>query len=809
WALAMMPEDIKLANLDHIIEIMNYEYNWWPRFAALTAFRSLPADVRAPYAMDLLEAYLTEEHSVPRGYLSGAVRQAVADGTPHFQNGEREAILKILGEDLAGGIHPRPYAYQQDHRYSLDANSLNAILDAYSYTEFESIADELNIFFTRTANPAERLNKGGQSIITPLVVYFDDINFDDPAVLAGLAPIMPGIKAMSLGKISEIYTQNNIVSLQDASDWQNFVDRMLANHQTIVGDVPLVPNYAFDVAPPLIRGDMPFPDTNAQMINFELEEGSGTSVFNHGMRGYSSPGILSSDTGWSATGVAPGSTASLDANLAYLTAANPTNFHNDATISCWIRLDENLPDSDAHYVAFSALKGFDLGVRRLQVGGVWKNTIFFDSSLWGGNDPPLYGLNDSTGRPDIFLETGKDYFIMFEGIQHEETDLTLLHVFDPVGERWLTSDGNHQNPGGARFVSDELSVGIGSLDAEVLDPDTGFPGLIDNAQIWTGTTPLTPAEKLTLAVKGSITDVGLQPWVKVDPPYNVDATSAQIDCVLASNAPAGAEITFFYGLSDGGENPATWDHTMTIALANGNTALPMGQYSQLLESLTPNSTYYLRIRAQNPVGAMLEHWSPTLHIIETLPVDNDFTPPVADLGVDILISDTDYDGIGTVTLNGSASTDDFGIQTYTWTDTAGNILYSGPNDTAQVELALGQYLLTLTTTDFNNNSSQDQYHVYIMDHTGPGVDTGPGQVLVDYDGNGVRRTYFDGEVDAAAVSASWMLEGQEVSTTSDFTIDLPVGEHVLILTATAADGSSRSDSVRVEVLSEAQALSRW
>ncbi|WOO40238.1 DUF6288 domain-containing protein [Rubellicoccus peritrichatus] len=810
WAMVVMPDDVKLDNIDRILEILDYPYSWWSRYAAFQAIRRLPDNVEANYALDLVEAYLGELHLWPKDSMSWGVASIVNNMSQYFQNGEREAILHMLGEDLAGGIYPRDHGYQKTGGYNHDAASLRPILEAYNYAEFAQISNELNTYFTRWTNPAERpAISSGQLLMAPLVDYFLFLDLSDTTVLNTLAPIMPGIKAMSVGKASETYKGPTTEWLLYAEDWQNIVDELLVNYQTLYGDFPLVQNYYFTAEPPTIGDPAPFPDTTQQIINYEIEQGSGTSVFNNGAYGYDAAASMTSDSGWSGTGVDRRSSDSLNANLAYITAPNDDKGPSDVTISCWIRLDENLPDSDAHYVAFSALLGFDLGVRRMQVDGGWKNTLFFDSSLWGSSHLPLYGVSDSEGRPAMDLESGKDYFIMFEGIQDDEINLTLMHLYDPEANVWLMSDGN-QNPGGARYVSGDLSIGIGSLDSETLDPTTQFPGLIDNAQIWSGTTPLTLSKKLTLAMKGSITDVDEQPYVLLEEAANVDAISAEINAHLAANSPAGSNLTLYYGMSDGGENAANWEHSI-ILQQNGSTVLSEGEYNHPLSGLNPNSTYYLRAHVQNPTGAMLEFWSPSPVIIHTAPVADDFEAPVANVGIDVLVKDSDEDGFAQVTLDGSASSDNYGIQIYTWTDEQGNVLYSGPNSTIQAELAVGQYLITLTTTDFNNNSNLDQYYVYVMkDEAGaPTADAGSNQVIVDYNRDDARLTYLEGTTDANAVSSSWLLERQEVSTSDTFEMNLPVGDHVLIYTTAASDGSSTSDAVRITVLSEAQAIASW
>ena len=83
------------------------------------------------------------------------------------------------------------------------------------------------------------------------------------------------------------------------------------------------------------------------------------------------------------------------------------------------------------------------------------------------------------------------------------------------------------------------------------------------------------------------------------------------------------------------------------------------------------------------------------------------------------------------------------------------------------------------------------------------------QSLVDYNQDGTRLVYLVGITDADTTSSSWMLENQILSTTDSFETDLSVGVHTLIYTTTNAGGASRSDAVRITVLSEEQAIAAW
>jgi hypothetical protein len=81
-------------------------------------------------------------------------------------------------------------------------------------------------------------------------------------------------------------------------------------------------------------------------------------------------------------------------------------------------------------------------------------------------------------------------------------------------------------------------------------------------------------------------------------------------------------------------------------------------------------------------------------------------PPVANAGPDQTVIDADNNGSETVTLDGSASSDDVQVANFTWTD-RGTVLADGPSPTATVSLAVGIHQITLTVADDLGVTSTD------------------------------------------------------------------------------------------------------
>ncbi|MEM9481337.1 MAG: hypothetical protein AAGA58_16935 [Verrucomicrobiota bacterium] len=470
-----------------------------------------------------------------------------------------------------------------------------------------------------------------------------------------------------------------------------------------------------------------------------------------------------------------------------------------------------MPDESAHYVVLSALYDFDFGVRRLEVGGEWKNTLFFTSADWGGN--PIYAMDDSQGRPDIFLEEGKDYFIMFERRRnYVDDEKTLLHLYEPTQNIWLTSNGDH-TLGNKDLDTRSFHIGIGSIDSDVLDPATRFPGLIDSVQMWSHVNKVNPqtfAGRLTLARQNAIKQITEQPGAYQEA-VNVDGTSALIHNHLVKAGPIGSVLAIYHGDEDGGMDPANWDHSHTFPVSDSLDPL-----EYVIEGLEPDGIYYTRAHVQNPVGAMLEYWTPEPLVLRTLSSAGDTEDPVAHAGSNVVVIDDDRSGTATVTLDGSASTDNIAIETYNWTDESNNVLSTGSDYIQTVELAPGFYIITLTTTDFQGNTSQSQFEVDVfegVDDTAPTADAGVDQQLVDYDQDGFCMVELDGggsgRKGVTPTSYTWEIEGNVVATGENPYVTLPVGKHFIVMTVEGAGDVYNQDSLEVEIISADDAMRQW
>jgi PKD repeat protein len=174
----------------------------------------------------------------------------------------------------------------------------------------------------------------------------------------------------------------------------------------------------------------------------------------------------------------------------------------------------------------------------------------------------------------------------------------------------------------------------------------------------------------------------------------------------------------------------------------------------------------------------------------------DYVDPVANAGLDVMIPSGT-----TVTLNGSLSTDNMGIVSYTWTFDD-----DGPQslDGVAVEYTFDNadvIVVTLTVEDEAGNSDTDQMTVTVLDITDPVADAGPDQTVAI----GTEVT-FDGSNstdDTGVVSWVWTFEddGDDVTRsgeTATYTFE-NAGTFVVTLEVEDEAGNSDTDTVTIRV----------
>ncbi|WMJ72966.1 PKD domain-containing protein [Cytophagaceae bacterium ABcell3] len=178
-------------------------------------------------------------------------------------------------------------------------------------------------------------------------------------------------------------------------------------------------------------------------------------------------------------------------------------------------------------------------------------------------------------------------------------------------------------------------------------------------------------------------------------------------------------------------------------------------------------------------------------------------PPVADAGADQELVDESGEGVVEVELDGSGSTDEDGeIVSYSWT-VDGEEIAEGINPT--VELPVGTTTIVLTVTDDDGDTATDEVVIVVnpRENIPPVADAGSDQELVDESGEGIVEVELDGsgstDEDGEIVSYSWSIDGEEIATGVNPTVDLPVGTNTIVLTVTDNDGDTATDEVVIVV----------
>ena len=199
------------------------------------------------------------------------------------------------------------------------------------------------------------------------------------------------------------------------------------------------------------------------------------------------------------------------------------------------------------------------------------------------------------------------------------------------------------------------------------------------------------------------------------------------------------------------------------------------------------------------------HWI-TLEVIDAVGLRDtdevavtviDIEPPVADAGEDRTV-----DQGGTVTFDGSNSTDNKGIVRWTWT-----FLYNGQDreledeTTSHVFDTPGDYIIHLTARDHIGNSDEDSFSLHVRDTQAPTVPTIDDREV----GSGDRIAFSSlGAVDnVGIVNWTWtfkeggrtvVLDGEEGHHVFD-----EAGEYLVTLTVEDAEGNSAHGSFTVTV----------
>jgi hypothetical protein len=87
------------------------------------------------------------------------------------------------------------------------------------------------------------------------------------------------------------------------------------------------------------------------------------------------------------------------------------------------------------------------------------------------------------------------------------------------------------------------------------------------------------------------------PQISNSPASAIGATQATLNGQVLSTGSAPPTVVIYYGQSDGGTNPAAWAESISIGLQSG-------AFSETVQFLSTNTTYYFTASAANSVGTV-------------------------------------------------------------------------------------------------------------------------------------------------------------------------------------------------------------
>ena len=176
--------------------------------------------------------------------------------------------------------------------------------------------------------------------------------------------------------------------------------------------------------------------------------------------------------------------------------------------------------------------------------------------------------------------------------------------------------------------------------------------------------------------------------------------------------------------------------------------------------------------------------------------------PTANAGPNQSVTDSDNNGVESVTLDGTASADDGSIASYVWTE-GGSQIATGASPV--VSLSVGTHTLTLTVTDNDGLTDSDDVTITVAAFvpTPPVANAGSDQTVNDIDENGSEIVTLDGSAssdpDGTITSYVWSEGGSQIATGVSPSVTLAVGTHTITLTVTDNDGATDTDNVTITV----------
>jgi gliding motility-associated-like protein len=175
--------------------------------------------------------------------------------------------------------------------------------------------------------------------------------------------------------------------------------------------------------------------------------------------------------------------------------------------------------------------------------------------------------------------------------------------------------------------------------------------------------------------------------------------------------------------------------------------------------------------------------------------------PIAKAGNDQTLVDNDRDGLESVKLNGSDSTDPDGtIASYSWRKNSNNGELLAEGEQPVISMPVGDNLIALVVEDNDGATASDAVMIYV--DAPPLADAGADQTVTDIDGSGSENVTLDGSAskddDGTIDSYFWTWDGGSAEGENPI-IELPIGITEIKLEVTDNEGIKHSDFTNVRV----------
>ena len=496
--------------------------------------------------------------------------------------------------------------------------------------------------------------------------------------------------------------------------------------------------------------------------------------------------------GSSYSGISPAVTVALGTTVYTLTVTDSHGVTDTDTVSITLYNDAPIAEAGNNQTIQDDTTP---GVSITLDGSGSTDDIEISSYSWSGSDGSTY----SGISPTVSAPVGTTVYTLTVTDSHGETGTDTISInLQYYNYAPIAASGNNQTihddviPGASVTLNANGSsddIGIGSYSWSGSDGST-YSGISPMVSVAIGTTVFT----LTVTDTDGVTDTDT---VSITLYNNSPVAHAGTNQSIQDDATPGASVTLdASGSSD--------DNPVSSYLWSGSDGSSYNGISPTITAPVGTTVYTLLVTDSHGVTA-----------IDTVSVtvapagdaggssdDNANQAPVAEAGNNQTIQDDDTPGTS-LTLDGSGSTDDVGISSYSWTSSDGST-YSGISPS--VSLPVGSTIFTLTVTDAGGKTDTDYVYITLNYYNNaPIAEAGNNQTINDDATPGASVTLnANGSSDDIAIgSYSWSGSDGSTYTGISPTVSVAIGTTVYTLIVTDTDGATDTDTVSITLYNNA------